>query len=203
MSVVESIMGTIAKALPDEKVDPLIQHRDYVGQPLDRVDGQAKVQGEARFTAEFKVENLAYAVPVYSTIAKGTIRKIDSAAAERAPGVLAVITYQNIPRMKAPPIVDFHNIGKGFALSDLPIMQNAEVHWDGEPVAIVVADTLERAEYAASLVGVEYDAETPDVSFEGMKPQAVVPPDIIGEPAEIKIGDVDQALKEADASIDH
>lgn len=82
MSVVESIMGTIAKALPDKKVDPLIRHQDYVGQPLDRVDGQAKVQGEARFTADFKVENLAYAVPVYSTIAKGTIRRIDSGAAE-------------------------------------------------------------------------------------------------------------------------
>ena len=50
MSVIESIMETIAKALPDKKVDPLIRHQDYVGQPLDRVDGQAKVQGEARFT---------------------------------------------------------------------------------------------------------------------------------------------------------
>ena len=109
--------------------------------------------------AEFKVENLAYAVPVYSTIAKGTIRRIDSGPAEQAPGVLAVITHQNIPRMKAPPIVDFHNIGKGFALSDLPIMQNADVHWDGEPVALVVAETLERAEHAASLVSVEYDVE--------------------------------------------
>ncbi len=107
------------------------------------MDGQAKVRGEARFTAEFKIENMAYAVLVYSTIAKGKIRKINSGPAEEAPGVLAVITHQNIPRMKAPPIVDFHNIGKGFALSDLPIMQNAGVHWDGEPVAIVVAETLE------------------------------------------------------------
>ena len=78
---------------------------------------------------------------------------------KQAPGVLAVITYQNMPRMKAPPIVDFHNIGKGFALSDLPIMQNADIHWDGEPVALVVAETLEQAEHAASLVSVEYDAE--------------------------------------------
>ena len=172
MSVVESIIGTIAKALPDKKADPLIRRQDYVGQRLDRVDGQAKVQGEARFSAEFKVENLDYAVPVYSTIAKGTIRRIDSGAAEQTPGVLAVITHQNIPRMKAPPIVDFHNIGKGFALSDLPIMQNAEVHWDGEPVAVVVAETLEKAEHAASLVSVEYDAETPEVSFEGARTKA-------------------------------
>ena len=62
--------------------------------------------------------------------------------------------------MNAPPTVDFHNIGKGFALSDLPIMQNAEMHWDGEPVAVVVAETLEQAEHAASLVRVEYEVET-------------------------------------------
>src|SRR6266852_4106878 len=123
---------------------------------MQRVDGHAKVLGEARFTAEFKLDNLAYAALVHSTIAKGKIRKIDTAAAEQAPGVLAVITHQNMPRIKAPPIVDFHNIGKGFALSDLPIMQNAEIHWDGEPVAVVVAETLERAEHAASLVSVEY-----------------------------------------------
>ncbi len=193
--VIESIMETIAKALPDKKVDPLIQHQDYVGQPLDRVDAQAKVQGEARFTAEFQIENMAYAVPVYSTIAKGKIRKIDSGTAKQAPGVLAVITHQNIPRMKAPPIVDFHNIGKGFALSDLPIMQNAEVHWDGEPVAIVVAETLEKAEHAASLVSVEYEIETPEVSFEDAKARAFVPKDILGEPPEIKIGDGNKAFR--------
>ncbi len=203
MSMVESMMETIAKALPDKKVDPLIQHHDYVGQPLDRVDAQAKVQGEARFTAEFQVENIAYAVPVYSTIAKGKIRKIDSGTAKQTPGVLAVITHQNMPRMKAPPIVDFHNIGKGFALSDLPIMQNAEVHWDGEPVAIVVAETLEKAEHAASLVSVEYEIETPEVSFEHAKAGAFVPKDILGEPPEIKIGDGNKAFAEADVSVGH
>ncbi|MGB6941927.1 MAG: xanthine dehydrogenase family protein molybdopterin-binding subunit [Bryobacteraceae bacterium] len=203
MSVIESMMETIAKALPDKKVDPLIQHQDYVGRPLDRVDARAKVQGEARFTAEFQIENMAYAVPVYSTIAKGKIRKIDSGPAEQAPGVLAVITHQNIPRMKAPPIVDFHNIGKGFALSDLPIMQNAEVHWDGEPVAIVVAETLEQAEHASSLVSLEYEIETPEVSFEDAKATAFVPKDILGEPPEIKIGDGNRAFAEADVSVGH
>jgi xanthine dehydrogenase YagR molybdenum-binding subunit len=203
MSVIQSVMETIAKALPDKKEDPLIARKGYVGQPYDRVDGQVKVQGEARFTAEFKVENIAYAVPVYSTIAKGQIRRINSGPAEEAPGVLAVLTHQNIPRMKAPPIVDFHNIGKGFALSDLPIMQNADVHWDGEPVAIVVAETLERAEHAASLVSVEYDVDSPEVSFEDAKARAFVPKDILGEPPEIKIGDANKAFAEADLSVGH
>src|SRR6266700_942525 len=120
MSVVQTIMETIAKVLPDQEVDPLIAHTDYVGQALQRVDGHAKVVGEARFTAEFKLDNLIYAALVHSNIAKGKIRKIDTEAAEQAPGVLAVITYQNMPRIKAPPIVDFHNIGKGFAMSELP-----------------------------------------------------------------------------------
>src|SRR5579862_8080946 len=182
MSVIQSVMETIAKALPDKKEDPLIARKGYVGQPYDRVDAQVKVQGEARFTAEFKVENMAYAVPVYSTIAKGKLRRINSGPAEEAPGVLAVLTYQNITRMKAPPIADFHDIGKGFALSDLPIMQNADVHWDGEPVAIVVAETLERAEQAAFLVSVEYDVDSPEVSFEDAKARAFAPKDIVGEP---------------------
>jgi len=203
MSLIQSVMETIAKALPDKKEDPLIARKGYVGQPYDRVDAQAKVQGEARFTAEFRVENMAYAVPVYSTIAKGKLRRINSGPAEEAPGVLAVLTHQNIPRMKAPPIVDFHNIGKGFALSDLPIMQNADVHWDGEPVAIVVAETLEKAEHDASLVSVEYDVDSPEVSFEDAKAGALVPKDILGEPPEIKIGDANKALAEADVSVGH
>ncbi len=99
--------------------------------------------------------------------------------------------------------MDFHNIGKGFALSDLPIMQDAEIHWDGEPVAVVVAETLEKAEHAASLVRVEYDAETQEVSFQGAKSKAVVPQDIMGEPAELKIGDADKAFAEADKCIGH
>ena len=70
MSVVQTIMETIAKVLPEQKVDPLIAHTDYVGQALQRVDGDAKVRGEARFTAEFKLDNLAYAALVHSTIAE-------------------------------------------------------------------------------------------------------------------------------------
>ena len=203
MSTIESVMETMAKAPADQEKDSLVAHHGYVGRPFDRVDAQVKVRGEARFTAEFQVENLAYAVPVYSAIAKGKIRKINSEAAEEAPGVLAVITHKNMPRMKTPPIVDFHDIGKGFALSDLPIMQNSEVHWDGEPVAIVVADTLERAEHAASLVSVDYDVDTPAVSFESAKAKAFVPNDIMGEPPEIRIGDADKAFGEAEVSVAH
>jgi xanthine dehydrogenase YagR molybdenum-binding subunit len=203
MSVIKTVMETVAKFLPDKKKDPLIDHVGFVGKPLQRVDASVKVRGEARFTAEFKVSNLVHAVLVHSTIAKGKTVKIDTSRAEGLPGVLAVITHESAPKMKAPPIADFNNLGKGVALSDLPIMQDAAIHWDGQPVAVVVAETLEQAEYAASLVGVEYDAESPAVSFEGMKPKAVVPADVIGEPPEIKTGDVDSGMKEAESSVDN
>jgi xanthine dehydrogenase YagR molybdenum-binding subunit len=193
MSVMETVMETVAKFLPDKR-DPLIDHVGFIGKSLPRVDARVKVTGEARFTAEFAVSGVVYAALVHSTIAKGKTVRLDTSRAKRAGGVLAVITHENAPRIKAPPIADFENLGKGVALSDLPIMQNASIHWDGEPVAVVVAETLEQAEYAASLVDVEYAAESPEVSFDGMKPKAVVPPDVMGEPPEIKIGDVDSGI---------
>jgi len=124
----QTIMETIAQYLPDKKRDPLIDHVRFVGTSVPRVDGPAKVRGEARFTAEFKVSDVAYAALAYSTIAKGKIASIDTSRAEAVEGVLAVMTHKNSPRMKAPPIVDFNDLGKGFALSDLPIMQDASIH---------------------------------------------------------------------------
>jgi xanthine dehydrogenase YagR molybdenum-binding subunit len=204
MSILQSIMETAAQFLPDKKPDVMkAEQETHVGHARTRVDGPAKVRGEARFTAEFQIENLAHAVLVHGTIAKGKISKLETEEARRAPGVLAVITHENVPKMKAPPSVDLSNMGKGFALSNLPIMQSAEMHWDGEPVAVVVAETLEQAEHAAHLVRAEYKVESADVSFEGMKPKAVMPHDVLGEPPEITIGDVEKGMAEGDVRIEH
>ena len=76
--------------------------------------------------------------------------------------------------------------GEGFALSDLPYLQDDEVRWDGQPVAVVVADTLDDAEHAASLVRVDYEvAAAAAVSFDDEKRNAVVPESVLGEPPEI------------------
>jgi len=203
MSIMQSIMETAARFLPDKERDLLMDRDGYVGKSLTRVDARAKVKGEARFTAEFNISNLSYAVLVHSTIAKGKAVRIETGPAERAAGVLAVITHENVPEMKAPPNPDFSNLGKGFALSNLPIMGSADIHWDGEPVAVIVAETVEQAEYAASLVHVYYEAGTPVVSFEKTKTEAVVPHDILGEPPEIKIGDVNQGMVRAEVNVDH
>src|SRR5204863_430921 len=92
---------------------------------------------------------------------------------------------------------------KSFAASNLPVMQDAAVRWNGQPIAVVVAESLEQAEYAALLVRAEYDQETPRLSFHELKAEATPPSSILGEPPEITIGDAEKALAAAEVSIDH
>ena len=152
MSVPQNVVQTVAHFMPDKEPDPLMHKHGYVGKPFNRVDGQLKVKGEARFTAEFKIENLAYAALVYSTIAKGRAVRIDASEAKKVSGLITVITHENMPKMNAPSLLDVSDTSKGFAASDLPVLQDDRVNWDGQPVAVVVAETLDQAEYAASLV---------------------------------------------------
>jgi xanthine dehydrogenase YagR molybdenum-binding subunit len=189
--------------MPDRERDPLLDHDRFLGQPYHRVDGEAKVTGRARFTAEFDFPNLAHAALVYSTIAKGRIRRIDTERAKREPGVVEVLTHRNMPKMKAPPLVDLTDLKKGMAASDLPIMQDERVHWDGQPVAVVIAETLEQAQHAASLVEVEYETEEAALSFDGLKGKAKRPSDVMGEPAVVEAEKGERGLEEGDARVDH
>ncbi|MEJ7710362.1 MAG: hypothetical protein WKF84_10985 [Pyrinomonadaceae bacterium] len=118
---------------------------------FSRVDGQLKVTGEAAFTAEFKVENPAHAALVYSTIAKGKITKIDAREAEKANGVLVIMAHENAPKMNDPAVADMSGGSSGAAASALPILRDKQIHRDGQPVAVVVAETQDQAEYAAAL----------------------------------------------------
>jgi xanthine dehydrogenase YagR molybdenum-binding subunit len=199
----EKAMQTIAHYMPDAKRDPLLDQNGYLGRDLERVDAEAKVKGAARFTAEFHPENLAHAVLVHSTIAKGKVSRLNTSRAEGAPGVVQVITHRNMPKLKAPPLVDLGDLKKGMAASDLPILQDASVHWDGQPIAIVVAETLEQAEQAAAMVEAEYETAGASVSFEGAKPRAEAPADVMGEPAVLKIGDFVKAYEAADVRVNH
>lgn len=130
----------------------------------DRVDGRAKVTGKADYTAEHDLPNLAYGVLVSSTIAKGTINAMDTKAAERAPGVLAVITHLNAP--KVPGYDEGQNPAKGRTRGmGLKIFNDNQIRFNGQPIALVVADTFERATYAASLVKAQYNKEAPHTSL--------------------------------------
>ncbi len=176
-------------------ISPRDDFEPAVGKPIARVDGALKVTGGAAFAAEVPMENISYAALRYSSIAKGRIRSIDASAARTAPGVIHVMTHENAPRMKAPSLLP-----KGAGSSTLPVMQNAEIHWNGQPIAIVAADTQEQAEYAASLIRVSYIEERADVTLDVNR--AKLPKNVLGEPARIAIEDAEAALAAAPVRVD-
>jgi hypothetical protein len=127
-----------------------------VGQPISRIDGRLKVTGGARYTADIPVEAIAHAAIVYSTVANGRTVSIDTSAAEKAPGVLIVLTYKNMPRMKPVPWSHLRPQGQTY----LPL-QDDQIHYAGQPVALIVADTLDQAAHAGTLIKVDYEARPP------------------------------------------
>jgi xanthine dehydrogenase YagR molybdenum-binding subunit len=157
-----------------------------VGRPMARVDGWAKVTGRATYAAEAPVQGCAHAVAVGSTIAAGSVRSIDAAAARRSPGVLAVLTHAT-PLGLQPP--------KGAMAGETRLpLADAAVHYAGQFVAVVVADTLENARAAASLVAVEYDRRSPVLRTDDHRAAEVRPTDSFGEPLQIERGQFDAAV---------
>jgi xanthine dehydrogenase YagR molybdenum-binding subunit len=169
-----------------------------LGQPISRVDGQLKVTGGARYAAEFDAgPELAYGVVVQSTIARGRIAVIDPTAAEAAPGVLAVLTHSNAPKLAYRP----HKAGVDPTEGErLHVLQDDRVHHQGQPVALVVAETFEQATHGASLLRPTYHEEPAVTAFDHAAMWAVTPgsgDEDDGEPGETRRGDVDGALAAA------
>ncbi|MDB5998858.1 MAG: Xanthine dehydrogenase [Rhizobacter sp.] len=200
MSMLEKVVELAVGLMPDKHPDPLINAHGAVGSPLSRVDGPLKVSGAARFTAEVALADMTYAALAYSSVAKGRIVRIDANAARAMPGVVAVMTHENVPRMQAPPAMMMDP--NGAAMSNLPVMQDDRIHWNGQPVAAVIALTQEAADQAAALLRVEVDAEPATLSFEGAFAQAHPPKDVLGQPAEVKVGDAEAAFRDAPLRID-
>jgi xanthine dehydrogenase YagR molybdenum-binding subunit len=200
MSLLGKITQAVVRALPDREQDELRAHR-YIGQPIDRLDGREKVTGEARFSAEYPVQGLVHATLVYSTVPKGVITGIDTVDAARAPGVVRVITHLDAPAMAVPkPLVTQSEPSSGTTF--VKILNTDRITWNGQPVAVVVAETEEQAEDAAALVKVTYTAEPAVTSFEGSIASAKVPKDVLGESPEVSKGDADAVLAIADHAID-
>ena len=129
-----------------------------VGQPLDRVDGPLKVQGQARYAAEFDFPGMLYGHIVNSTIARGRIAHIDIDAAQAVAGVKAVITHAN-----RPPVASYDEPYEDDDAADgTPFrpLYNDRILFNSQPIALVVADSLEVARYAASLIKVDYETQT-------------------------------------------
>jgi xanthine dehydrogenase YagR molybdenum-binding subunit len=129
----------------------------YFGKPLNRADGNAKVTGEAKYAAEFHAPDLLHGYVVNSTITRGSIKDIHAEQAEAISGVIKVFTHKNrdstawldlkYTDMDAPPGVPFKPL------------HDKKIRYNGQPIALVVAESFELARYAASLVEIEYDLE--------------------------------------------
>jgi xanthine dehydrogenase YagR molybdenum-binding subunit len=169
------------------------------GQPLDRTDGIAKVTGSARFSAEHALPRLAHAVMVTSTISSGRITAIETADAEKMTGVLAVMTHLNAPRL---PKGGRAAAGAPPAGRALTLLQDDEVHFNNQPIAVVVADTLEHARHAASRVRPRYQATTSQLSFNDAKKSGHAPDKVQTEEADSRRGDVAAGLRNAASRID-
>ncbi|SEU12851.1 xanthine dehydrogenase family protein molybdopterin-binding subunit [Stigmatella erecta] len=166
-----------------------------VGKPLDRVDGRLKVTGGAKYSAEFSPENLAHAVLVTSTISNGTITRLDTAAAEKAPGVLAVLSPQKPPKLGSDPTKKQGDVDRVVHL-----LQTQRVDYQHQPVAVVIADTFERATHAAALVKVQYKAGKTKAVLKASKAQAYKPKAILGKPPDHEQGKA--SAEKPDAEID-
>src|SRR5437763_1569435 len=163
-----------------------------VGQPVNRIDGPKKVTGTAAYAFEHSPDDVTYAFPVQSTIAKGRIVSIDASAAQAIPGVIAVLTHENAPRLN--PQIE----------AELAVLQSDAVAYRGQFVALVVAETLEVARQAAEAVVVRYEEQPHSVmlradSSDLYKPDHVNP----AYETDTTSGDVEAALASAAFSIDH
>lgn len=186
---------------PATTSDPMLRKHGSLGKPISRVDGPLKVQGKARFAAEYPYENICYAALVFSRIARGRITRIETSAAEKAPGIILVMTYRNAPRMKAPSLMMSSPSAAGAC--DLPVMQNDEVHWNGQAVALVLGETQEQADDAASLIEVDYASLPAVTSFEVAKTKPRELETLLGEPPIVEVGDAEGALKASLVQVDN
>ncbi len=163
-----------------------------IGAPLDRIDGSLKVTGAAKYAYEYPIAGVTYVFPVQSTIARGRVVSIDARAARALPGVLAVLWHENAPRLA--PLDD----------QDLAVFQSDAVAYRGQLVAAVVAETLEVARYAASLVVVRYEEQPHDVELRADRGDLYTPPRLsAGLETDTAQGNVEAALAVAPIALDH
>ncbi|PHN02402.1 xanthine dehydrogenase family protein molybdopterin-binding subunit [Flavilitoribacter nigricans] len=164
------------------------------GNPIDRVEGHLKVRGMAKYASEFPVSGKVYAQAINSTIAKGEITAIDTSEAEKQEGVIEIITYKNAEKLKR------YDEELPSLLPDViqPVLQSPKVHYYGEYVGLVVAETFEQAQYAARLVRFEYRTEEPRIHLDRQRSDAYKPE----ESSDYSRGDVAAGMAEADEKVE-
>ncbi len=171
-----------------------------IGRPLDRVDGRLKVTGRATYAYEYAAQGaVAYGVIVPAAIGKGRVAAVDVHDAERAPGVLLVLTKDNAPPQTPWGPVDLPD---RFARAE-PALNIDDVRYFGFPVAFVVANTFEQATAAAALVRIRYAALPGDYDLHAAGPHADNPGRISGgQSADSSVGDFESAFAQAPVTIE-
>jgi xanthine dehydrogenase YagR molybdenum-binding subunit len=162
-----------------------------LGRPLDRVDGRLKVTGAARYAYEVQQPAMAYGCVVEASIGKGRIQSIDTGAAERAAGVVLVLTHRNAPEQGTGNHHDAH-----------PVLTSPEVSYYGQPIAFVVAETFEQARAAAYLVRVTYERSAGTYALRDGLDQARAPHPAGAAPPDSAVGDFASAFATAPVQLD-
>jgi xanthine dehydrogenase YagR molybdenum-binding subunit len=165
-----------------------------------RYEGIAKVTGKIKYAAEFSEPfpraELLYAYVVQATIANGTVRSIDRSAADASAGVVAILTPFNAPKLTQatpqPP-----------ARRNLSLLQDADVHYNGQPIAVVVAKTLDQARAAAALLKFKYEQRPAQLNFCGRLQEARWPKNPGKEPAGNHRGDIDAGFAKATVTVEN
>ena len=173
------------------------------GKPISRIDGRMKVSGKATYSAEFNQPNMAYAFPVRATIAKGRIASIDDAIAKKEPGVIAVISHKNALKLKPLDVQAQMKAGAAFLGENLPPLQGNIVHYPGQFVALVVAETYEQARTAAYKLKIRYTVDKGAVDLKTELPTSKRPKMLMGEEAQINEGQALAPLAASSQKIEH
>ena len=172
----------------------------YLGKEMPRVDGVAKVTGKAKYAAEFKVPNLAYGFIVLGSVAKGRIESIDTKEAEASTGVVRVFTHLNFPKF-GPKASTEYSPPRNTREQDKSFraLQSDRIHFNMQPVALVVAETYEQARFASRLVKVTYAIEQHATDTEKLRESARFPGQ--GQPPRTR-GNPEEAMRAAPVKIE-
>jgi xanthine dehydrogenase YagR molybdenum-binding subunit len=167
-----------------------------IGQPLTRRDGFLKVTGQARYAADNHPPGMLHAVLAVSSIARGRVTFHDVTTAKAHPGVVEVMTPANRPPLALDPDAKTNPF-----VFRLDLLQNDSVRYAGQPIAVVIAETLEAATEAAALLSPRYEAEPARIGLDGN--DSFIPPAIgVGTPPEVRHGDVEAGLAAAEYRIE-
>jgi xanthine dehydrogenase YagR molybdenum-binding subunit len=173
-----------------------VRHGSNIGQPLTRRDGVLKVTGRATYAADNHPPGMLYAVLAVSSVARGRVVAMDVAAAKAHPGVVEVMTPQNRPALAEDPDAKLHPF-----MFRMDLLQNDGVRYSNQPIAVVIADTLEAATEGAALLAPQYAIESARVGLDDSWGLALASVGA-GKPAETRHGDVEAGLAVADTRLE-